>query len=1543
MYISNLSIRRPVVATVMMLTLLTLGVFSWRRLPVDMFPDIEIPVLTIMTEYPGASPEAVEREVSRKIEEAVNSISGVKHIDSVSREGLSQVIVEFDLEVKINDASQEARAKISAVRRELPDAMKEPVIQKFDIAGMPSVSLAVRSTTLGPRDLTTFADRKIKRRLESIAGVAKAKLVGESKREVAIDIDPNRLAAFGMGADEVVMGLASENVNTPLGRLTHGLGETALRISGKPTDPRRYASMVISRRGDQPIRLGDVATINDGVEEQRSLALINGTPAIAIDITKQTKANTVATVDAVLKTVDELRAEMPPGTEIQVVRDTSVFIRDAVSDVQMTLLLGGLLTIVIVFCFLNSWRSTVITGLTLPISVVSSFIAMYFLGMTMNMLTMMALSLAIGLLIDDAIVVRENIVRHLEHGQDHMEAAREGTSEIGLAVLSTSMSIMAVFIPVAFMKGVIGRFFFQFGLTVAFAVLVSLFVSFTLDPMLSSRWHDPDIQKKGWRNPLSRLLDHFNAWFERMAERYKKLVGLALDHRWLVVGAAVVAFVAGIGLFTILQTEFMTPMDQGEFLVRLKSGPGSSITETRGRLENVLKTLGEFKEVRYTYASIGAGDADTVRDAQVFVKLVDRSERSRSLKDFIHDARLRLEKVPGIVLSVQEDPDSFQKPLVVAVQGDDIPTLKRYAADLKREMYKVPGIVDIEAQMEQDLPEYRLIVDRERAAATGLGSGAVANAVGVLVGGQAVTTYEDEEGEAVDVRVRLPQTLRGDVRQVADLKLTVPTLHGPALVPLTDLVTFTRATSPAEISRRDLMRQVQVSANLDRLPLGTAGNLAVKAGENVKVGPGYKLVMGGDTEIMIESFGYLGEALVLAVIFVYLILAAQFESFMDPLAIMLSLPLSIVGMAGMLAITGDTINIMSLIGLIMLMGLVTKNAILLVDYTKVLRRRGFDRRNALITAGRTRLRPIMMTTSAMIFGMLPLFFAMGKGSEFRAPMARAVVGGLITSTMLTLIVVPVVYAILDDVTAWLFRRRKHAAQAAAGAAVGAAVLLLLGLATPASAQTPSGPATAGQTLNLDAVRAGLKGHPNAAAALGTPAPGTSDAGFGAQGTPGVTAATRVLTLQQALDIAATQNRDIQKAIEYQKWVRGKYVEERSAALPQITASGNMLRSYDNTQAKVFRQLFSGGLPFGQDSGSATTDLTDAFAASRTDLGVAQLAVTQPIYTWGQVGAAVRAAQLGFNLADTQLRRFRQAVMKDVSTAFYDVLVTKELTKIAEEDLAQKQRHLEETQRRQSAGTATDYDVLAAQVAAENARPAVISGQNAVRVAKDRLRFLLADNTPGDVDVTGALPTAIVPPPDYGQVLASALQNRPELTELKDTQGVYRELVKIAAAAGKPRVDFSAAVGTRSLGQQALPSMVTGTTWTAGVIATVPVFDGSRTRGRVAEAESDLARAGLDEAKLRESMILEVRTAVNAVRESAEIVTALSGTVTQAERLLFLAEKGFELGVKMRLEVQDAELNLAAARANLARAQRDYRVARVNLEWVAGTLDAGSIK
>ena len=1025
MFISDLSIKRPIFATVMMLALLTLGIFSYRRLAVDMFPDVEMPILSIVTKYPGASPETVEREVSKRIEEAVNPIAGVKHVISTSRESVSTVVVEFKLEVKINEATQEARAKVNAIRGELPQGIEEPIIQKLDFSAMPVVSLAVRSTVLSPQQLTTFVEKKVKRRFENISGVGKVDLVGKSKREVNVHINPSRLEALSMGVDEVIAGLQSENVNTPLGRLNQNGSEYPLRISGKPEVVEKFKTMVIGQRNGRPILLSEVADVEDGIEEQRSLAFVNGIPAVSLDILKQSGANTVDVVDAVKKEIQRFQTELPKGTTIELIRDGSIMIRDSVRDVQETLILGGILTVIIVFIFLNSWRSTVITGLTLPISVISSFIVMNFMGMTLNVLTLMALSLAIGMLIDDAIVVRENIVRHLEHGQDHLKAAREGTSEIGLAVLATTFSIVAVFVPVAFMKGIIGRFFFQFGITVTFAVLVSLFVSFTLDPMLSSRWVDPDIERKGKRHLIARLLDRFNDWFDRTGDRYRIVIGWALRYRKTVLLIAVLSLVGGLAVFFSLQSEFIPDYDKGEFQINFKTAPDASLEESRGRVNAVLSALKGIPEVRHSYATIGAGDTGTVRDAMVYVKLADLKERKRHQKLIQKEVRRLLQKIPGILPSLMEAGGlDNRKQLLINLRGDEIPLLKEYAAEMKKGIYEIPGVVDLEVTLEQDIPEFRLTVDRERAVDAGVMTGHIVRTVGALIGGQVISTYEDEDGDAVNVRVRLPLPLRQDPSHVKRLRLAVQKSGtNSMLVPLGELISYDMKPTPAEINRQDLSREVVISGNLEGLPLGTAMGQIVKTSSRIQMAPGYRVVLSGQSEVMVESFGYIGEALVLAIIFVYLILAAQFESFVDPLSIMLSLPLSLLGMAGMLFLTGDTISIMSLIGLIMLMGLVTKNAILLVDFAKVLRSRGMDRTEAIITAGRTRLRPIMMTSLAMIFGMLPLAFALGAGAEMRAPMARAVIGGLITSTFLTLLIVPVMYSVLDDLSSWVFKKR----------------------------------------------------------------------------------------------------------------------------------------------------------------------------------------------------------------------------------------------------------------------------------------------------------------------------------------------------------------------------------------------------------------------------------------------------------------------------------------------------------------------------------------
>lgn len=1471
MFLSDLSIKRPVLASVLMLSLVTLGVFSYRRLAVDLYPDVELPFISIVTVYPGAAPESVEREVSKPIEEAVNPIAGVRKVGSVSREGVSQVWVEFELGVKVNDAAQEARTKVAAIRGELPQGIEEPVVEKMDVTALPIASLAVRSETLPPGELTTLVERKIQRRLQAISGVGKVDLVGTARREVTVELDPARLEGLGMGVDEVIAGLQAENLNAPVGRLTDGGREAVLRIDGKPKGVAELGELTIGWRGGRPVRLGEVARVQDGVEEPRSLALVNGEPGIGLDVRKQSGANVVKVVDALKAEIARLQGELPPGVRMEMVRDGSTWIRDSVHDVQETLVLGAILTVLIVFLFLNSWRSTVITGLTLPISVISSFIVMHFGGMTLNVMTLMALSLAIGLLIDDAIVVRENIVRHLERGEDHFTAARQGTSEIGLAVLATTMSIVAVFVPVAFMKGIVGRFFFQFGITVAFAVLVSLLVAFTLDPMLSSRWHDPDISRSGRRGWFKRALDAFNAAFDRTADRYREVIAWALDRRRAVMGLAGVAFLAGLGVFAVLPSEFFPSFDQGEFQLSLTTSPDASLAESENRLRAALAILEGTPEVASTYATVGAGDTGTVRDVSIYVKLTPRRQRERTQAELQRHLRDRLQReVAGVLISFSDPADlDTRKPLQALVRGEDVTTLKDIASRLKGEMYNIPGLVDLDMSLEHDTPEYRLVIDREQARDVGLATASVARTLGVLVGGQVVTTYEDEDGEAVDVRLRLPAQARRGPEQVEELQLAVPKAWGGStLVPLAQLARAERRASPAEIVREQLSRQVVVSANLDGVPLGTAVARVREAAARLELPPGYRIEMGGENEHMEEDFRYLGEALLLAVLLVYLILAAQFESFLDPLAIMLSLPLSIVGMAGMLALTGDTINIMSLIGLIMLMGLVTKNAILLIDFTKTLQRRGAPRREAVIEAGRTRLRPIVMTTLAMIFGMMPLALGIGAGGEMRAPMARAIIGGLITSTLLTLIVVPVVYTLLDDALAWVRRRRTVPPAARVGVTAA-----LLGICTVLAV-----PASAGDTVPKN------------------------DAGV------------RVLTLEQALQLAEERSLEILKAVEYGHWGEGRYRQERSAALPRLTLTASAGRASDRAQRAMFGE-FAELIPTMQDERRA------------------QLGLSQALFTWGQVGAAIRAAQVALATADDRLRRARQAVRRDVTAAFYDVLLAREMADIARESLAQRQRHLAEAERRLELGTATEYDVLAARVAVDNARPEVIRADNLLAIARANLRFLLALEE--EVEVEGSLEVQLEAIPDYPQVLDTALARRPELAELANLRRMQEEVVRIARAGDKPRLDLAAGYGWRRL--EAGETRGAGVSWHAGLYLSFPVFDGFKTAGQVTQARAEFRTAQLEEAQARDRIALQVRTAVDAVGEAAAIMEASSGTVAQAERLVWMTEQGFELGVTRRLEVQDAQLALAAARANLARARRDYLVAQVTLKWVCGTL------
>ncbi|HYK83081.1 MAG TPA: efflux RND transporter permease subunit [Gemmatimonadales bacterium] len=1028
MFLSDLSIKRPVFATMMMLALVVLGLFSYRRLNIDQFPDVEFPFLVIQTRYTGASPTSVEREVSKKIEEQVNTVEGVKQIQSTSTEGFSTIVVQFNLGTKIMDAQADVRAKIDAIRQDLPKDIDPPVISRANPSDQPIFVLSVRGQDWALRDLTRLADEVVSRRIENIAGVGSVTLVGGLKREIHVLLLPDRMNALGVSPDMVTNAVARENGDVPAGRVEQGNGENLVRVAGKLRDPQDFTKLIVTTRGGIPVRLGQIARVEDAQEEERDAAFVNGERAVALEVRKTSGANTVAVADGVKRVIDQLNRTLPQGVALATVQDNSTWIRNSVDDVQKTLLEGAFLTVLIVFLFLNSWRSTVITGLTLPVSVIASFLAIYAFGFTLNIMTLMALSLAIGILIDDAIVVRENIVRHVERGEDHYTAAKHGTAEIGFAVMATTFSVIAVFIPVAFMKGIVGRFFFPFGITVAFAVLVSLFVSFTLDPMLSSLWYDPQAEGGAPRGPIGRALERFNNSFHGLGQRYRRVIAWALDHRLATMGIAAGAFIAAMSLFALglVGGQFMPNSDDEQTALTIETPVGSSVAYTSSKALELAAFLKAQPEVALTYTTIGgAQQNNAVNKGQIYVKLTAKSTRKRSQQQLEAALRQALPQFQGVSARVVQigAAGGSQAPIQLNLEGPELVRLQEMSDRALGALRDVPGLVDLHSSLEGRKPEFAVDVNRDLAAEVGLSVGAIGDALRPVLAGEKAGTWDDETGLAHDVVVRLAPEARQTETDVARIPLASSQVDrrtgAPVMVPLGQVADIRLSGAPNEIKRLDLERVATIEGSYQGRPLTEVVSDVQARLAKLQLPPGYRFDFGGEQKDFVETVGYILESLTLAIVFIYLILASQFGSFLQPLAIMLSLPLSLIGVMLGLMVTRGTFNIMSMIGVIMLMGLVTKNAILLIDFANKARDRGADRRAALIDAGELRLRPIVMTTLAMIFGMLPTALALGAGAEFRAPMAHAVIGGLITSTLLTLVVVPVVYTYLDDFGSWV--------------------------------------------------------------------------------------------------------------------------------------------------------------------------------------------------------------------------------------------------------------------------------------------------------------------------------------------------------------------------------------------------------------------------------------------------------------------------------------------------------------------------------------------
>ncbi|MGA1693359.1 MAG: efflux RND transporter permease subunit [Burkholderiaceae bacterium] len=1034
MWMTRVSIAQPVFATMVMLAMTVLGLFSYSKLGVDQMPEIEIPVISIQIEYPGASAEAVEREITRRVDEAVSGVEGLKKIYSQAVDGYSSTWIDLNLGTDVASTMQDVRDRIGGLSAALPEGTKPAAIKRVNTENdQPLAFFSLNSDQRGLRELSLIAEQTVARRLRQVPGVAAVQVGGTQPRELRVDLKLDRLISTGVMPQQIIQSIREGNLDSAVGRLSDDVSDLGLRVDGRIQEAYRFGSIPVSSAQGTRLQVSDLAEVYESTEEPNSLARINGKPSISIAIFKQQGGNMVAAGTEVQRVAKLLQDQLPADVKLDLIWAPSDWVKQSIDGLQKTLIEGALLTVVIVFLFLKSWRSTVITALTLPISIISAFIAVNALGFTLNFMTVMALSLCVGLLIDDAIVVRENIVRHLHMGKTHFQAAQEGTEEIGLAVFATTLAICAVFVPIAFLEGVMGAYFYPFGITVAVAVMVSLFVSFTLDPMLSSIWKDTHPDGDNLPRPLRwsvEQVDHFMAWLAKVYNQFihwgfsearyglkGRLRWLSLSPRGVILWGAAGSFVAAIFLIAMAGTEFIPKTDQGYIELRLRLPVGSSLERTNEKVAQVEAVVADLKEVKMISTRIGGGSGGR-NEARIGLVLKSRSERARTQFEVESEVRERLKGVAGVEFVL-----GWDRPIEVAILGSNPDQLKEIAGKLKDKIAAIPGVVDPESSAQPGIPTFAIQVNELAAKEMGITSQGLAQSIRTYVFGSTASYWMAPDGEQVDVRVRLPDQENDRARLEQILELPVGFTSGRQPIRLGAVATVKAVDSPKRIVRQNLLRRETVTANVEGRSAGEVGAEVQKLTKAYQLPEGVRFDIGGDTQEQQEAFGQMIGAMLLAIMFIYFVIASLFRSFIQPIAIMVSLPLSLIGVAIALVSFGSTLNMFSIIGLVMLMGLVTKNSILLVDYANQQRRAGLSVKEALMVAGEVRIRPIIMTSFAMIFGMLPLSLALNEGGELQAPMGQAIIGGVITSTLLTLVVVPVIYTYLDQ---WTHRKSRTA-------------------------------------------------------------------------------------------------------------------------------------------------------------------------------------------------------------------------------------------------------------------------------------------------------------------------------------------------------------------------------------------------------------------------------------------------------------------------------------------------------------------------------------
>jgi len=1451
--LAEICVRRPVFATMLILSITVVGLFSFRSLGVDLFPRIDLPTITVTVVNPGASPQEIETEITDKVEGAVNTISGIDELRSTSVEGVSQVFINFVLEKNADVAAEEVRNKVDLIVNDLPETAEVPIVQKLDTDATPVLRIAV-SAPRSLREVTDIADKQIKRLIEPLNGVGNVEIVGGRQREIEIWVDPDKMRAFNVSAADVANAVKLQNMELPGGRVEEGQRELTVRTMGRIPDPAQFNNLVVASRGNYSVKLSDIGYVEDGAEEQRTEARLNGQPAVTLVVSKQSGQNTVAVADAVKERLAEIEPTLPPGVKTQLVGDQTIFIKAALHAINLHLVEGSILAAIVVFVFLWSARSTFIAAIAIPTSIIATFGLMAAMGFTLNQITMLALTLMVGIVIDDAVVVLENIFRFIEEkGVPPFQAAIEGTREIGMAVTATTLSLLAVFLPVGFMAGIVGRFMSSFGFTSSFAIAVSLIVSFTLTPMLAARM----IKRKksgpaknaarkseaDERGSLAEFKDKYDqasskqSRFYRPIDRtYTWMLKWSMGHRWAIVLLSLLVIISTVPLFMLVGKNFLPEDDQAQFEINVRLPEGSTLSTTSVLSERIATDMRKLPGVTDTLVTIGSGQQQIVNLANIYIKMSPVEERSVSQQDLMLRARSEivgkyLKEVPQLRTSVNpvaaiSGGGQRNADINFVVSGPDLDKLTQYSADLLAKLKTLPDVVDVDSTLITGKPEVRVVIDRARAADLGVRIGDVAQSLNTLVAGQKVSTF-NAGTDQYDVRVRAV----GEFRASAEgLKRMLVASQKLGWVSLDNLVRTEEGVGPSSIDRYNRQRQVMLVANTK--PGGSQTAVMAKLTEFAKaenMDSSYRTFLAGRTRELARTGQYFLLAIVLSFVFMYMVLAAQFESFIHPITILLTLPLAIPFGIVSLLVTGQTVNIFSGLGLLLLFGVVKKNAILQIDHTNGLRKQGMERHDAIIQANRDRLRPILMTTIALVAGMTPLTLSSGPGAGTNRSIGVLVVGGQSLCLLLTLLAVPVFYSLFDDLSRsciWsrmgaliggMFGRARRRLATAAASLMGssfrllviaAGILFLISHSTWAQspAVSPTPVVSTPQSLQVPAIAVDYRAD--------TKSPMPSLARVGVD-----TNDQQPMSLREAIAMALQNNKDIEIARDNVKIAEFDLLTFHGAYDPKLTAQNYFEKinspatSFLSGAARVETSditatgLLEGLTPKG--GGNYRLDFTSIRQTSNSTFSTLNpqyptaltFTYTQPLLRGRRFDLPrrqIEVAKKNLSLTDAQFRQRAIEVIASVQRSYWDLVFALRNLQIQRDSLADARSQLEHNRRMVAEGSLAPIDVVAAETQVANFEQAEFSALEDVNRTENNLKNMIAENQKAKLWSTSLIPTDQVdltlPNVSLTDAMAAAMQNRQELRQSDLAREINLLDQKLYRDQAKPEIDLVGSYG-----------------------------------------------------------------------------------------------------------------------------------------------------